>query len=184
MLRRIEDEKAKIRLEFEAKEKQVDIQKRVSHSTDMHNAQLKILSARAEAIQGVHDEALERLSKLTQDRAEYGKLLVSLIFQAIVTLRETTFTVHCRQEDATTVADALRIAVSDYENKNAGVKLTASVSKEHLTQCRGGIVLAGMGDRIKVNNTLEARLSNLFEAKLPEIRIAMFGRSPTRKHLD
>ncbi len=45
----------------------------------------------------------------------------------------------------------------------------------------GGVVLSSMGDRIRVVNTLEARLGLLQESMLPDIRILLFGPSPTRR---
>ncbi len=41
--------------------------------------------------------------------------------------------------------------------------------------------MTAMGDRIRVNNTMEARLALLQEAMLPDIRIMLFGPSPTRR---
>lgn len=38
--------------------------------------------------------------------------------------------------------------------------------------------------RIKVSNTLEARLAMIADQKLPEIRAALFGRNESRKFLD
>lgn len=39
----------------------------------------------------------------------------------------------------------------------------------------GGVVVAGSGGKIDVNNTLEERLKLLSEEALPAIRLAIFG---------
>jgi V-type H+-transporting ATPase subunit E len=38
--------------------------------------------------------------------------------------------------------------------------------------------------RIKVSNTLEARLAMIADQKLPEIRTSLFGKNESRKFLD
>jgi V-type H+-transporting ATPase subunit E len=42
-------------------------------------------------------------------------------------------------------------------------------------------VLSAHEGRILCNNTLDERLALAFEQRLPEVRIALFGRSSTRK---
>jgi len=48
----------------------------------------------------------------------------------------------------------------------------------------GGVELYAQRGRIKVNNTLEARLEMVAEQKLPQIRNALFGVNENRKFLD
>lgn len=48
----------------------------------------------------------------------------------------------------------------------------------------GGVELWAKGGRIKINNTLEARLELIAEQLVPEIRTALFGRNVNRKFTD
>lgn len=48
----------------------------------------------------------------------------------------------------------------------------------------GGVELWAKGGRIKINNTLEARLDLIAEQLIPEIRNALFGRNVNRKFTD
>lgn len=48
----------------------------------------------------------------------------------------------------------------------------------------GGIELYAMGGKIKVSNTIEARLSMIFNQILPEIREKLFGVNLNRKYHD
>lgn len=48
----------------------------------------------------------------------------------------------------------------------------------------GGVELFAQRTKIKVSNTLEARLAMIAEQKLPEMRNALFGRNENRKFLD
>jgi V-type H+-transporting ATPase subunit E len=48
----------------------------------------------------------------------------------------------------------------------------------------GGVELFAQRTKIKVCNTLEARLAMIAEQKLPEIRNSLFGSNENRKFLD
>lgn len=48
----------------------------------------------------------------------------------------------------------------------------------------GGIELYAMQGKIKVSNTIEARLSMIFNQILPEIREKLFGVNQNRKYHD
>ena len=48
----------------------------------------------------------------------------------------------------------------------------------------GGVELLARQGKIKVDNTLEARLNMVAQAKLPQIRNALFGVNPNRKFQD
>jgi V-type H+-transporting ATPase subunit E len=48
----------------------------------------------------------------------------------------------------------------------------------------GGVELYAMGGKIKVSNTIEARLSMIFNQILPEIREKLFGVNQNRKYHD
>jgi vacuolar-type H+-ATPase subunit E/Vma4 len=48
----------------------------------------------------------------------------------------------------------------------------------------GGIELYALDGRIKVSNTIEARLELIFDQMLPEAREKLFGVNPNRKYHD
>ncbi len=48
----------------------------------------------------------------------------------------------------------------------------------------GGIELYALKGKIKVDNTLEARLSMIAQKQLPQIRSKLFGANPNRKFND
>jgi V-type H+-transporting ATPase subunit E len=48
----------------------------------------------------------------------------------------------------------------------------------------GGVELYAMNGKIKVSNTIEARLSMIFNQILPEIREKLFGANQNRKYHD
>ena len=48
----------------------------------------------------------------------------------------------------------------------------------------GGIELYAVGRKIKISNTIEARLTTIFNQILPEIRGKLFGVNQNRKYYD
>lgn len=48
----------------------------------------------------------------------------------------------------------------------------------------GGIELHALRGKIKIVNTLEARLEMIAQQLVPQIRVALFGRNPNRKFTD
>lgn len=57
--------------------------------------------------------------------------------------------------------------------------------QSHLSQeTTGGIELLALRNKIKINNTLEARLELISQQLVPQIRNALFGRNVNRKFTD
>lgn len=52
------------------------------------------------------------------------------------------------------------------------------------TDTTGGIELVAHQGRIRINNTLEARLELIAQQLVPEIRTALFGRNVNRRFTD
>lgn len=48
----------------------------------------------------------------------------------------------------------------------------------------GGIELYALRGKIKIANTLEARLELIAQQLIPQIRVSLFGRNPNRKFTD
>lgn len=74
---------------------------------------------------------------------------------------ETDVKVQCRKQDVSLVEKAITEAAKEYEDK-LGEKVTATIDEENIPSANaGGVILSGLNGKIKVNNTLEARLSIL-----------------------
>jgi len=139
---------------------------------------------------------LKRLSLLTKDAGAYKKLLHALIVQGLIKLQEQKVQIVCRAQDVPLVKEVLPLAVQEYSAKS-GKSVDAQInqsdplppgpetsSSEEGDFCSGGVVLSTIDGRIICANTLDARLSMVFDQKLPEIRTILFGESTTRKHRD
>lgn len=94
-------------------------------------------------------------------------------------------TVRVRQEDQSLVENILPNVEKKYKDATgANVSLTIEKDSWLPKDTTGGVDLWAKGGRIKINNTLEARLELIAEQLVPEIRTALFGRNPNRRFTD
>jgi V-type H+-transporting ATPase subunit E len=100
-------------------------------------------------------------------------------------LLEPTLVIRCRQVDQPLLEQVIPGAVSDYKakvNKDCQIKLD---TENWLgADCTGGIEILAQKGKIKVDNTLEARLDMIAKQILPGIRTKLFGTNPSRKFTD
>ena len=86
-LRMVEAEKQKIRAEYERKEKQVEVQKRIGQSNEVRISRLQCLKSRDDAMQNVLAEAASKLPELVNGKT-YESILEALIYEALVQLAD------------------------------------------------------------------------------------------------
>jgi len=191
----VQDEKLKIMKEFERKEKQIEVRKKIAYSNELNISRLRTLKAREEGVQRVLGEAHKRLSVLTKDANQYKQLLKKLIIQGLWKLQEPEVILVCRKQDLALVKEVVDAAAQEYSRnseKKCEVKIDQTTflppGPEHATSegeiCSGGVVLSSNEGRIICSNTLDARLAMSYEQNLPKIRTVLFGKSLTRVHFD
>ena len=143
---------------FEAAARQEDALKRkILGSAELaaRNEQLRLIE---EVIAKVFDEALNRLSALSGDRAE--KALKQLIGEALDAI-EGNVTLFCRKEDNELVK---KIA----QEFSKSTKRTITVSKNHIV-CKGGIQASSEDGTVIYDNTYEARLGRIRQLLRKEV---------------
>jgi len=179
-LRMVEAEKQKIRQEFERKEKQVEVQKRIKQSNDVRLSRLRTLKARDDAMQDVLKDAAAMLPGLVKS-ANYPKLLESLITEGLCQLNDPKVTVKGVAGDEKAVKAALsgaEAAFKKFATEDSGQEFAASISvtfdSDSLKSGVGGVQLTGLGGKITLNNTLQARLELAYETYLPKLRGVLF----------
>ena len=86
-LRMVEAEKTKIRAEYERKEKQVEVQRRIGQYNEVRFSRLKCLKARDDSMQAVLAEAASKLPSLISGPG-YATLLESLVLEALIQLAD------------------------------------------------------------------------------------------------
>jgi V-type H+-transporting ATPase subunit E len=190
----VQDEKLKIAAEFERKEKQLEIKKKIAFSNELNLSRLRTLRAHEEGVQKLLNNAHRLLVDISKDKESYKALLQKLIVQGLMKLQEANVELVCRAEDVNLVSAVLPDSVAEYK-KRTKQECTVLISKEIFLPsgsgdaskgdlCSGGIILSSNDGKIICSNTLDARLAMTFEQNLPKIRTIIYGKSLTRKHLD
>ncbi|KAF5478140.1 hypothetical protein F2P56_004725 [Juglans regia] len=186
-LQLVEAEKKKIRQEYERKEKQVEVRKKIEYSMQLNASRIKVLQAQDDVVNSMKEAASEELLNVSYDHHVYKRLLKDLIVQSLLRLKEPAVLLRCRENDLHLVQSVLDSAVQEYSEK-ANVHApeiivdnkiflppAPSHHNSHVSSCSGGVVLASRDGKIVFENTLDARLDVVFRNKLPEIRKWLCG---------
>jgi len=190
--RLLQVEKLKIIKDFEKKEKQLDVHKKIAYSNELNQARLRTLKAREDAVYRIISDGYRKLSAISES-PQYKDLLVDLIVQSAIKMNEPSATVMCREVDKALVQAAIPKAIEKYK-RISGRDIQLTIDRNHLSpprvegssapSCAGGIVLSTNEGKILCSNTLEQRLTTAHEQLLPTIRTMMFGRSLARKYFN
>jgi Fe2+ transport system protein B len=85
-LQLVEAEKKKIKQEYERKEKQVDVRKKIEYSTQLNASRLKVLQAQDDLIRKMKEAAEKQLRSVSSQADDYARLLEALIIQVCFSL--------------------------------------------------------------------------------------------------
>jgi len=183
--RLVQQQRVKIMEYYERKEKQIELQKKIQNSNMLNLARLRVLKGREDHIKNLLEEARVRLGHLAGDQNSYKRVLEGLITQGLYQLIETDVLIKCRQADIRLVQEALPKCKQAYE-KATGKTVHMSVDSENFLNpdIAGGVELTVQKGKIRVVNTLEARLDMMSQQMLPELRQVLFGSNPNRKFND
>jgi len=179
-LRMVETEKQKIRAEYERKEKQVEVSKRIQQSNDVRLSRLKTLKARDDAMQDILKQAAAKLPSLKTGPG-YAKLLENLILESLKNLADQKVVVKAVAGEQKPTEAALKSAEAAYKawaTKEFGAEWAAGIKvemdSETLSTGIAGVQVVGMGGKITLTNTLQSRLMLAYECYLPELRKTLF----------
>ncbi|XP_003383410.1 PREDICTED: V-type proton ATPase subunit E 1-like [Amphimedon queenslandica] len=183
--RLLQTEKLKIDNYYDRKEKQVELQRKIQHSTLLNQARLSVLKAKDDHIKRILEEARQKIGEITRDIPRYQQLLKDLITQGLYQLLEKEVLIRCRKQDYNLIKAIYESAVLAYK-KGTGNDCTVTLDdKEFLPpDCSGGIDMYTQQGKIKLTNTLESRLELLSGQMMPEIRSMLFGDNPSRHFRD
>ncbi|XP_076930159.1 V-type proton ATPase subunit E2-like [Bidens hawaiensis] len=176
----VENDKKKIKQDFERKTKQVEVKKKIEYSTQLNASRIKFLQAQDDMVTGMRDSASKELLSVSHNKNTYRKLIRDLIVQSLMRVREPSVSLRCREIDLSLVESAVEEAKREYASKakvqapmvniDKKVFLPPPPTSPHRLSCSGGVVLASVDGKIVIENTLDARLDLAFHTKLPEIR--------------
>ncbi|XP_074028808.1 V-type proton ATPase subunit Vha26 isoform X1 [Leptinotarsa decemlineata] len=200
--RLVQQQRLKIMEYYEKKEKQVELQKKIQSSNMLNQARLKVLKVREDHVRTVLEEARKRLGQVTNDQGKYSQILESLILQGLYQTKYTEIlqnlilqglyqlfekdvTIRVRPQDRELVKSIIPTVTNKYKDAT-GKDIHLKIDDEiHLSQeTTGGIDLLAQKNKIKISNTMEARLELISQQLVPQIRTALFGRNVNRKFTD
>lgn len=100
-------------------------------------------------------------------------------------LFEKEVTIRVRPQDRDLVKSLLpNISIKYKDATGKDINLKTDDETQLSVETTGGIELLAQKNKIKINNTLEARLDLIAAQLVPQIRTALFGRNVNRKFTD
>eukprot|EP00054_Salpingoeca_dolichothecata_P031760 m.264550 g.264550 ORF g.264550 m.264550 type:complete len:227 (-) comp27935_c0_seq1:98-778(-) len=181
----VQQEKLKIMHQFERKEKQVEVQKKIQYSNELNQARLDVLKAQDEHLKKIFSEAESRIEKIAQDKSKYKGLLEKLLIQGLLAMLEETVHLRVRKGDLALIKSVFDNAKKEYTAQTGKTVAFELDEQDFLPESSGGgVELSTPNGKIKIVNTLENRLRLATEQTLPAIRNILFGVSGSRAHFN
>ena len=154
-----EEDAERIRQERKAEvERTIEQERDRSLSSAKLEAKQERLEARRDLLAEVRTEVERALTELDGDRRE--ELTEAVLESALAEFDDETVVVRGREEDA----ELLEALLSDVEDASVG----------DAYDCLGGVVVEGEGSRVKVNNTFDSLLEEVWNRHLKELSDTLF----------
>jgi V-type H+-transporting ATPase subunit E len=178
----VHEAKLNIQDEFTKKEKDREVQERITRSGEIGECRVKKMKIRDDLLNNLLTEAGAKCAVVTRGQ-NYPQLLQKLIVQGLIKIEENEITVYCRGEDLKTIEGILPAAIKEYVEiikRESGVTLSPKVSmntdrsKDLKEDSYGGILLTACLGKIVCDNTMSSRLNLVYEELLPAIRAILF----------
>ncbi|KAF2655327.1 ATPase, V1/A1 complex, subunit E [Lophiostoma macrostomum CBS 122681] len=181
----VREETSAIDTSYEKKFKQASMSQQITRSTVSNKTRLRILSSRQELLDSLFEQGSKKLKEVSKDKGKYQSILKNLILEGAYALAEDKLQVKARKADFDLVKKAIEEAQSEYKEKiGKDVSISVNESDPLPEGSAGGVIVAGTGGRIDINNTFEERLKLLETDALPSIRVTLFGENENRKFHD
>lgn len=181
----VHEAKLSIQDVFAKKEKDHEIQERISRSAEIGSCRVKKMQIRDDLLTTLLSEAGAKCAVVARG-ANYPQLLQKLIVQCLIKIEEMDTVIYCRKEDAATVKKVLPAAVKEYVEimkRESGVTLKPNVTmntdadKDLVESTHGGILMTALNGKIVCDNTMSSRLQLVYVELLPSIRAILFPES-------
>mmetsp|Transcript_27211 Transcript_27211/g.35682 ORF Transcript_27211/g.35682 Transcript_27211/m.35682 type:complete len:222 (-) Transcript_27211:232-897(-) len=177
----VHNAKLRIQEEYSQKDKDLEVQERIVRSSKIGESRVQKMVARDELLKGLMGTAKSRLADISNTK-HYESLLKNLIVQSLIKIEEEKVTLLVRKRDVAAAKKCLNAAVAEYTSilEAAGLSATPDVEvneNESLmlpVSSSGGIIATARNGRIKLDNSLEARLELVYQELLPQVRAMLF----------
>jgi len=174
--------KLKVQEEYAQKEKDLEVEQRVSRSAAVGSARVKKMKARDDLLETLKKETLEKLAAFCKG-PEYPAYVKKLIVQGLVKIEEQEVEIQARAEDKAIVARVLPEALQEYKQlmtaagHTVSPKVTVSDRPLPTKAINGGVVLTALNARIVLNQTVDERLIIAYTDIMPSVRNGLFSES-------
>jgi V-type H+-transporting ATPase subunit E len=170
----VHEAKLSIQDEFTKKEKDREIQERITRSAEIGECRVKKMKIRDEQLQTLLSEAGSKCSVVARGQ-NYAQLLQKLIVQGLIKIEEMEVSVYCRDADVAAVAEYVEIMKRESSVTLVPiVKLNTDKEKNLTEKSYGGVLLTALNTKIVCDNTMASRLNLVYEELLPSIRAILF----------
>ena len=178
----VHEAKLNIQEEFAKKEKDREIQERITRSAEIGECRVKKMQIRDGLLNTLIAEAGAKCAVVARGN-NYPQLLQKLIVQGLIKIEENEVVIYCRSEDVPLVEKVLPAAIKEYVEiieRESSVKLTPAVTlnpdrtKDLNESSYGGVMLTAINGKIVCDNTMSSRLALVYEELLPSIRAILF----------
>lgn len=173
--RMIESEKKKIKAEFERKEKQVAVEKRVKQSNLAKDQRVRVLKERDGLMKEMMEAGRAKMVALTKS-PQYSEVLANLIAQGVIETKQ--YSLPCRviglEKDKKLLQGALDAAKGKIK-KATGVDAQVTLSTKFASPDEiGGVIVESDSGKIQIHNTFKAREESVCVDLLPRFRKLLF----------
>ncbi|EIW68859.1 V-type H+-transporting ATPase subunit E [Tremella mesenterica] len=175
----VRQESLAIDAQYEKKRKQAEVGWKIAQSTALNNSRLQVLRSRNDHLETIFEAARQKVKDLSSGES-YKTAMEALILEILLMLLSPSVTLVHRPKDTDLVKSAASTAQTKYKElsgRESKIEFEASLPDDSA----GGVIGSSMAGRIKVDNTLDARLKILEEKMLPELRYDLFGANENRK---
>ncbi|KAF4649953.1 V-ATPase V1 sector subunit E [Perkinsus chesapeaki] len=179
-LKLVQQMKEKVRKEYAQKAKKIETQRAIARSTSINRSRLQKIGERDAMLHKAVDEAVSELAAYAKTPA-YKSTVTSLMVQGCFSLLEPEVTVQCRQEDMalveSVIPEAQKIYAAEVAKQAKGTSKTVVLKLDKQNPLKGkvgGVVISCNDGKIRVDNTLDARLRQLEEKDKPNLRKVLF----------
>jgi V-type H+-transporting ATPase subunit E len=187
-----EEQRERIRAEFERKYKQLQASRRIALASALNAARLQVLRAREATLRELYECSRERLAAFgTEAGPDYRELLERLIEQGMKMVQpEPRVSLILRSRDRALVENSLAGLQARYrqllENSEATTPASEQASCVSISNTEqldnsspGGVIVTSADGRIRCDNTLERRLEIAYQQNLAILRDLLYGDSGT-----
>uniref|UniRef100_A0A1B6EJE9 V-type proton ATPase subunit E n=2 Tax=Cuerna arida TaxID=1464854 RepID=A0A1B6EJE9_9HEMI len=170
-----------------------NLEKKYQHQIVLDMSKIKtqahrdILATRHTVIDELFDAVQSRITNLTLEEnvCLYKKVLFKLILQGLLKIMEPDVVIEVRKKDVTIVKKLLK-QVQDYFHEKTGMTINVLLNDNSFLSEKGngGVILYTKSKSIRLDNTLDTKLILVRNVILPNVRKALFGENPNRRHFD